>query len=252
MIRSLHRHILLPAFETAWHRRKTFRYLAELEKSQWLPREQIEAKQFTSLQNLIAHAFTHCPYYRDAWNSLVWPPDPQIARRFQPLASHVTTRAQITENRARMRSSVPMKLIAKSTGGSSGEPLRFDLNFDSNDRRNAAAHRGYAWAGAELGTKMLYIWGAPIQQSTRGKIKDALYQKLYRRKLINSFSLSDERVPEILAQFNRYRPDFVVAYTNPLYDFARVSFRSRNLHPLPCRRTASSSARKNSIPSSVN
>jgi phenylacetate-CoA ligase len=123
----------------------------------------------------------------------------------------------------RMRAQVPgLALIPKSTGGSSGTPLHFDLDGDSNDRRMAAWHRGYDWAGAGPGTKQFYLWGVPLgERPALKRWKDRLYEGLYRRQVANSFELSEERAPLFLDRLNRYRPDAIVAYTNPLYTFAR-------------------------------
>src|SRR5256885_13482331 len=75
MIRFLHRHFVLPAFETGFKRRKTLRYWRELERSQWLARAAIEERRFESLRMLVAHAYENCPYYRGAWDRLgVHPP----------------------------------------------------------------------------------------------------------------------------------------------------------------------------------
>jgi phenylacetate-CoA ligase len=110
-------------------------------------------------------------------------------------------------------------------------PLHFDLNADSNDRRTAAWHRGYTWAGATPGTKQLYLWGVALGNPPRWKRwKNALFNRLYRRLVLNSFELSEERVPDFLRRLNRYRPDVIVAYTNPLYVFARA-LAERSLTP---------------------
>jgi phenylacetate-CoA ligase len=229
--RLLHRHVLLPAFETLIKRRRTFAYMRELERSQWLSRAELDAAQFDALRRLLGHAWEHCPYYRGVWQEHGC--DPSRLRGLQDFERWPTIdRATITANRADMRSRVPgMRLIAKATGGSSGEPLRFDLDTGSNDRRSAAAHRGYGWAGAELGAKLLYLWGAALgAQSRLHRWKDSLYHGLYRRKMLNSFELSESRVPQFLAQHNDYRPDVLVAYTNPLYQFARC-LEQRGLRP---------------------
>ena len=70
MNRFIHRSILLPAFETVLKRRKTFRYWAELERTQWLAHASIEALQFRALRRLVSHAFERCPYYRESWARL--------------------------------------------------------------------------------------------------------------------------------------------------------------------------------------
>jgi phenylacetate-CoA ligase len=117
----------------------------------------------------------------------------------------------------------PGKLFSKGTGGSTGMPLQFDLNPDSNDRRVAASIRGYGWAGVETGCKQLYLWGVAVtEQSRKQRWKDALYHGIYRRKFLSTFNLSEERFSEYLEFHNRYRPDAVVAYTNSLHEFARM------------------------------
>src|SRR5262249_32041758 len=114
----------------------------------------------------------------------------------------------------------------------SGVPLQFYLNQDSNDRRMAAWHRGYSWAGAEPGTRQAYLWGVPLgDRPWRSRCKDYLYlQWLYRRRMLNTFDLNDKTMPEYLRRYNRYQPDALVAYTNPLYSFARW-LDERNLVP---------------------
>ena len=222
MLHFLHRHLLLPGFETAIKRRRTFRYWAELERSQWLPRDAIAAIQFGALRRLIEHAYANCPYYRRSWDNLGLHPGlltapPEIAR--WPVIDRETVRV----SRADMRSTRPgTRLISKSTGGSSGVPLQFDLDSDSNDRRTAAWHRGYAWAGAGPGTKQLYLWGVPLgERPFRARLKDHLYQRLHRRWVINCFEAGDDLSSDFARELERYRPDAVVAYTNPIDDVAR-------------------------------
>src|SRR5262249_9189063 len=160
----------------------TFAYWKELERSQWLPRSEVETLQFSALQRLLAHAFAHSPYYRQEW--LQRGLDPQRLQSLEdfrawPLINGETVR----EHRMGMRAAVPgMRLLSKSRGGSSGAPVHFDLDNDSNDRRTAAWFRGYGWAGATPGTKQLYLWGVPLGDRPRWKrYKDSLYNYLYRR-----------------------------------------------------------------------
>jgi phenylacetate-CoA ligase len=219
----IYRHILLPAFEGGIKGRKTFRYWRELEQSQWLPRTELEQLQFSSLRQLLTHAYTYCPYYREVWSklglSLSALQSPLDFRRWP-----VITRDTILDNRSAMRNEQPgWRRLSKSTGGSTGVPLHFDLDYNNYEWRLAAWNRGYDWAGAGPGTKQLYLWGINLGPQTWWKrCKDRLYQLLHRRLVLNSFDLSDERVPDFLARLNRYRPDTIVAYTNPLYLFARA------------------------------
>ena len=211
------------AFESGVKRRNTFRYWRELDRTQWLGREALEAIQLRALQRLVAHAAERCPYYRDTWRGLGLDPAALSAldhfRRW-PVIDQRTVR----ENRLAMRAQVPeMRLLSKATGGSTGIPLELDLNPDSYDRRFAASFRGYSWASAGPGTKQLYLWGGALGDVPRWKrIKNRWYEGLYRRRVLDCFHFGPDRADEFVAELGRYRPDVIVAYTNPLYEFARV------------------------------
>jgi phenylacetate-CoA ligase len=231
MLTLAYRHLILPAYESVLHRRKNFRYWKELERSQWLPREQVERVQFENLRRLVKHAGAHSPYYRDLWSAhdLTAGSLSSVGdfRRW-PLLS----REEINRHGGRIRSTAPKtKFIAKSTGGSSGVPLHFAYDTNSGERRFAAWYRGYGWAGAAPGSRQLWLWGMPLGKRPRAKEwKDRLYSAVYRRRILNSFDLSESRVLEFLAVLNRFKPENIVAYTSPLYTFAQ-QLESRGLVP---------------------
>src|SRR5687768_3791598 len=128
MLSSVYRHLLLPAFDGGLKRRKTFHYLKELERSQWLSRDELDRRQFEALRRLVTHAFHACPYYGEAWSRQgLHPEQLDSLEAFQSWP--VTDRETILVNRLHMRARVPgMRLLAKSTGGSSGTPLVFDYD----------------------------------------------------------------------------------------------------------------------------
>ena len=102
MIRLLHRHILLPAFETGLKRRKTFAYWRRSERTQWLDRQAFQQLQFDALRRLIEHAFEHCAYYRNAWRSM----DLNVNQLQTPddfRGWPIITRDLVRENREAMR-----------------------------------------------------------------------------------------------------------------------------------------------------
>lgn len=221
MYRSLYQNVFLPFFDRVVKRRKTLDYLSEFERSQWLSREQLEKRQLVALRKLLLHAFKLCPYYRKEWRLLgLNPADVDSLDDFT--AWPIIDRSTIREHRAEMRWTIPFPLITKATGGSSGEPLQFDLNTDSNDRRTAQMFRGYGWAGGEPGTKQLFIWGGALSTVPMWKRwKMALHHRLDRHLVLNCFEFTPERMRRHFKRLNRYRPEVIVAYTNPLYEFAR-------------------------------
>jgi phenylacetate-CoA ligase len=223
MMYSLYRYGLLPAFESVFKRRQTWRYWKELERTQWLPADELRRLQFESLRRLITHSFTHCPYYRAVWQERGLEPG-RLRHPDDFLAWPLVNRDIIRAHRLEMRSQLPgVRLIDKATGGSNGTPLQFDIDPQSYEWRNGIWFRGYAWAGAEPGTKQLWLWGVPLGKTPSWKLRrERWYSRLYRRYTLNTFEFSDDRLEEFLAKHNRYRPDVVVAYTNPLFSFAQL------------------------------
>ncbi len=229
---SRFRRSLILTFEAYVKGRKTFDYWRELEKSQWLSRQELDQIQQAGLRKLLNYASTWCPYYRDVWQELGLRPE-RVASIADFSSWPIITKDTIRRNRLAMRSTAPgIKLWPKATGGSSGIPLQFDFTSESNDRRMAAWYRGYTWAGAGPGTKQLYLWGVPLgDRPAWRRWKDSVYNGLiYRHRMLNTFDLSDRRVPEFLSAHNRFRPEVLVGYTNPLYFFARA-LKERELKP---------------------
>lgn len=221
MYDKLYRHLLLPFFDGVVKRRQTVAHWRRAEESQWWSREQLEEFQLSSLRQLLTHAATTCPYFGELWtaqgleiNSL------QTIADFQrwPLM----TRETIRQNRLRMRTTANVQRMSKATGGSSGEPLQFDLDSGSNDRRTALMWRGYSWAGAAPGTRQLYVWG-----TATGKIpvwkrwKKELHLRFDNHLVLSCFEFTPTKMRQHFERMNQYRADVIVAYTTPLYEFAR-------------------------------
>lgn len=214
---------LIRIYEGAWHRRPVFPYWKALEASQWWTPAQIAALQLQRLKSLLEFTQSTSPWYAEQWKTRGLD-----AREVTSLADFrqwpVIDRDTIRANRLALRSTAPgMRLIAKATGGSSGVPLQFDLDFDSNDRRMAAWHRGYGWAGAAPGARQWYLWGVPPSSAADWKKRKVrLYDRLYRRHTESCFDLSEAHVARFAASLAATRPDNIVAYTNALYTFARM------------------------------
>lgn len=224
MIQQAYRNMILPAFERIWKRRQTFSFLRQLEQSQWWSPLQLQKWQLQRLRTMLDHCVANSLYYRETWNRLGLKPD-----AIRSLADFsrwpITSRETMRQQKLRICSSdETMPVVSKSTGGSSGTPLQLVIDHDANDRRVAAAYRGYSWAGASPGTRQSHLWGVNLNdRPLRQRCKEWLYSRgLHRRDVMNSFEMSDETIPRYAARINRFRPKVLVAYTNPLYELARA------------------------------
>jgi len=218
----LYRHLLLPVFDRLIKGRQTMTYWGRAEESQWWTRQEHESRQLDALRALLTHASTTCPYYAEEWNRL----ELNLGNVTTLEAFHkwpLISRDTIRRNRVSMRSTdIHLKRMSKATGGSSGEPLQFDLNSDSNDRRTAMMYRGYGWAGGAPGTKQLYIWGSALGSVPGWKrLKMDLHHAFDRHLILSCFEFTPDKMHQHFERMNRYRAEVIVAYTNPLYEFAR-------------------------------
>ncbi|MBN1153119.1 MAG: hypothetical protein JXA58_07905, partial [Dehalococcoidia bacterium] len=99
---------------------------AELEASQWWPRERIEALQEERLSRIIEHAYAHVPYYRGVMRERgIRPEDIRTVADLARLP--VLTKDIVRSNLPALVSDDVARrdLMRFQTGGSTGNPLSF-------------------------------------------------------------------------------------------------------------------------------
>ena len=223
-LQKLYEALYWPFFEGVYKRRATVRYFREAEKSQWESRQQIETIQLNNINALFSHARENCPFYRDVFDSsgIGDKPLQSLAEMSRlPVLTKEIIRTDISGMIAKNHTGMLWK---KTTGGATGEPLEFFQTKLSYEWRMAMSRRGYSWAGARPGSKQAYIWGAPIGDRRPLKnIKTVLNHFIDRQKYFNSFLFDETTMARCIDSMNKYKPDYVIGYVNPLYNLALFS-----------------------------
>ena len=217
---KLLRKLIMPLYEKI-KGKNLLEYINAYQDRLTLTKSQLEEYQFIQLKCLLKHAFDNTDFYPRVWAAvgINSPDDIQSLSDFQKLP--VVTKDDIRNYYREFPAKNYTNNIKKSTGGSTGQPFNFELDLESNTRREAVMWRGYGWLGAGLGQKTLYLWGADLGQPSRFKtIKNALYHGFYNRKMLNSFEMNEQNKPEYIQEINRYKPTAFVSYVNPLYELA--------------------------------
>lgn len=211
------RRILFPLYESGLRGRSTLRYLAEYERNQWLSEDEIARLRWDKLKRLIEHCHREVPYYQRRWREIGMTPD-DILTPADYAKLPLLTKADIRANfEDLIAPSQRAGLLYKATGGSTGEPLRFGYTRESNDRRIAVMWRGYAWAGARMGRRTLYLWGGAVGEPHRAQLlKDRLYHAAFARRMLDSFPMSEANMAGYADAIDAYRPEVIVAYVGPL------------------------------------
>lgn len=217
----LFRHALFPAYETLVKRRRTSTHARQYGSSQWASPEEIKRLQLAKLNALLAHCWQHVSFLREHWSDAGCRPgtlrDLEDFSRFPLLTKqHITAHYQemiATNWRGRT--------LSKVTGGSTGDPFRFEYTMDAYARRTAVMWRGYGWGGAGLGTRTAYLWGTGLRSGGWGGVKDRLYHGAFNRRFFDAFALSEDGIDLRIDEIMRYRPRAVVGYVAPLVLVAR-------------------------------
>ena len=217
MYGKLFKNVLYPFYENKIAHRNTPAYINEYQCNLKKTKKELEVIQLKKLKDLLRHAYTHCDYYREEWDSLQF--DPESVSNIRdieclPVIDKETIRKNYSGFVAHGYGS---DNISKRTGGSSGVPFKFELDQQSDQRRQAVMWRGYGWLGAGLGEKALYIWGANIEPlGFKHAVKEKLYHAFYNRKMLNSFHLNESNIGNYITEVNSYKPSIIVGYVSPL------------------------------------
>ncbi len=209
-------HVLYPLHERIFGR-PTFRYLAELERTQWLSRSELEALQMAKLKALLLSARDHCPWHaqRIAAAGLELNGETEITladlRRLPTMG-----KADAAANRDRMVwSEVPGGAYKYNTGGSSGEPLIFYFGRWRQASDAAGRIRARRWWGVEPGDPELYLWGAPVELGKTDLVK-TVRDRLLNQLVLNAFAMSSENMDRYCEVLRAYRPHCVYGYASSI------------------------------------
>ena len=128
----------------------TLRVHKELERSQWLPPDELKALQIKGLRSFLCDIGEHVPYYRDLFASLAF--DPRSVSSVADLQQlPLMGKPEIRANMDGMTASDAGDLQRFNTGGSSGEPLVFLLGKERVSHDVAAKRRATRWWGVDIG-----------------------------------------------------------------------------------------------------
>ncbi|MCA9254932.1 MAG: phenylacetate--CoA ligase family protein, partial [Phycisphaerales bacterium] len=221
------RHLLWPLHE-AILRRPTLRYLDALEHSQWTSTNALRRLQTNKLRRLLAHAEAHCPWYAERLRSSHVEPSTATLDDLARLPTLSKEEIRASLDRIVVRHT-PGGLFEASTGGSTGEPLRFFMCRDRQAADQAARARTRRWFGIEPGSRELYLWGSPVEVRNTDRAK-RLRDRLTNHLLLDAFDMSPQTMDEYLSRLDAFDPAHLFGYPSSLASWSRHAMeRGRDL-----------------------
>lgn len=190
-----------------------------LERSQWWPREAIEADRVQRLRGFLADAGRRVPYYRDLFREHRF--EPAALKRVADLAAlPMLGKPEIRAHAERLKAEGHGRLARYNTGGSSGEPLVFYIGNDRVTHDVAAKWRATRWWGVDIGDPETVVWGSPIELGAQDWLRRAR-DLLLRTTLLPAFEMSGPRLDGFVAAIRRQRPRMLFGYPSALSHIAR-------------------------------
>jgi len=204
-----------------FHPREILALHRTLQKTQWLPREELQEYQELRLQEIIRHTYHSVPYYRRLFDRLSLTPDE--IQRVEDLQKLPLLAKDVVRDQGPALVAVDSRRYkpkAYATSGTSGEPLVFYLDKNANALEFVYYWRYWGWAGYRLGDRFAEMGSHYFLE--RPKLNNAAfhYQPHLRRLHLNSGRVSRPGSIEMAGAIRKYKPRFLKGVSSALYFFA--------------------------------
>ena len=197
----------------------TLRILQEMEAADRLSPAGLEELQKRKLQQFIQYCYAHVPYVKTIMQAAG--AGPQDIRTPADLAHlPVMTKADVRRRRAELRSDRAGKLSSFSSGGSTGEPLIFDISKERVASRVACRQRVSRWWGTSVGDSELALWGSPLELTRQDWVR-SLRDRAMASQLLSAYELNDATMSRYLDILEQRRFRQIFAYPSAIYLLCR-------------------------------
>lgn len=188
-----------------------------LNTTQWLPQDGILALQTEKFRNLIKHVYDSVPYYSEIMKKIGLCPE-EIKSLEDIRYLPILTKDDIRRNFKKLIShdSYKRKFINASTGGSTGEPLKYIRDWNSLIWTEAASLRGMSWAQYRIGDTFVDLMSADWP-SVMGKIRGKMLNKHYFPAFAKDYELIS-----YVKTIEKLHPICVAGYPSNLYRIANI------------------------------
>lgn len=211
---ALVRHLVLPVvLRRTWPPLR--RRWQELERSQWLRPEEVEAARFIQLRHLVALARERSPFHRERLRAV----DPAMLRTREDLARlPVLEKRDVQEHSERilLEDADRARLTRSATGGTTGEPTRYYWDDRYWVRSSAVSFRAAGMASFRPGDRHLMIWGTAFGEDEKTRRRQVRQEARQNKLTVPGFELGPDTLPAWMERAAAWRPRLVEGYTSLL------------------------------------
>lgn len=190
----------------------------EIDRGQWFSADQLAHVQAARMRAMVAFSVERVPHYRDLFAELGLSPaditKPEDLAQL-PILSKDTVRADPERFRPEL---FRQKVVAQSTGGTTGTPLRYWVTPTAMQYTYATYEMRFRhWAGVALGDRMVSINGRKIVPSKQSRPPFWRHNLAFNQLYLSAYHLTEEHLPSYVARLERYRPTVIVGYVSSVH-----------------------------------
>lgn len=177
-------------------------------------------RQNESLASLLKHVQQHVPFYRErmAGEEII---TAQNAREILARLP-VIRRADIQQDSRKFESDNTGVCADDATGGSTGTPMVFKVDRDTQIAREASLMWANSLAGWRPGEKIAMLWGSGRDvQGASGRLRLAARWWMENMRWYNAFDMGENRMEKFHEDLSSFRPHLLVAYAGSVFTYAR-------------------------------
>jgi phenylacetate-CoA ligase len=179
--------------------------------------ESIKVYQLSQLKQILVHSYQNVPYYQELFDKIGF--DPSKFSGFEEMEQiPFLTKEIIKENFEKLISKKVVKngSYLATTGGSTGEPLKVLLDYDSIFKENAFIYYFRKRLGYEFEDKLGTFRGIEFGN------KLWKLNPMYNELVFSPFKLSRVTLKEYVDRINEYNPNYLNGYLSSIFMFAKL------------------------------
>lgn len=181
-----------------------------------LPPGALQRRIAARLSRLLRHA-AEIPFYRDTW---------RIRRAISPDSAYevlgslpFVSKRDLQERASIMRAAnMKERVVTKSTGGSTAEPVTVWKNAMGMAEERAATWAALSWSGIRPSDRVARFWSSPMNAAGRRRFRIA--DLVMNRVRLSAFDMDDEALSRHWQRCLRFQPAWLYGYTSMIDLFA--------------------------------
>jgi phenylacetate-CoA ligase len=195
--------------------------LVDVERSQWLKEDELQAFQLAQLKRVVSHARAQVPYYRELVKALDLPPDfPRNLEEFSRFP--ILTKGDIRAAGERLLADdAPHFRTSARTSGTTGASMVAWRDLESINHENAFVWRHMQWAGMKPGDARVWMRGDKVvspRQAAGPYWRRAVADNML---MMSSYHLSEKTVGAYVEALQSFDPVVLQAYPSSVLMLAR-------------------------------